>query len=106
MNDVVDALKNLIAVAERHDPHEARRLKQLVGSESDPRAISQNGEVWGGMGSVIDQLAITCPTGREGRRECEAAVIKLAQALREVGVESPMVKKWAEVFRQWRDEGV
>jgi hypothetical protein len=105
VNDVESSLRSLITVAELHDPYAADRLKRLIGYES-PDAIAQNGEVWGGMGSVMDTLAVTCPSGREGRRECEAAAIRLAEALRAVGVESPMVAKWEDVFRRWRDQGI
>jgi len=106
MRDTTEEARALVDIVAKHDAEAARRLSEAMGSPFDPTKFVENGDIWGGMGSLIDCLAMNCPSGRAGRRECEHAVIKLVDALKRSGVSSHMTDRWVGIFRRWEDEGI
>ena len=79
--------------------------RALDSSEQDLRAFLVSNELWGGSGSIADCAGLSQGRG-DGRRDIEAALIRLGQEQMRQDVVNVRTAMWVDTFCQWRQGGI
>ena len=74
----------------------------LAASDEVLGAFLMSNTLWGGAGSIADQVG----TNRIDRRKVEAALVTLGQQQVAAGTANARTSGWIETFKKWQRDGI
>ena len=81
----------------------ARVDDAIAASDADRQTFLQSNDLWGGSGSIADQAGVDSEP--ELRRAIEAALIRLGDEQRRLGMVNARTGMWVEAFAKWQRNG-
>lgn len=74
-----------------------------AGTDEELARFLKSDEIWGGSGSIADQVLMGRP--RDSRRKGEALLIEVGELQVALGVVNSRTAMWVDAFRHWQHEG-
>jgi hypothetical protein len=105
---LLEYLKNLSDLLDQYDDRANPDLAAaLSGSEDELVSFLKSNALWGGPGSIADQVGMGRDGKRkDGRREIEAELIRLGEEQIHLGIVNPRTKAWVAAFIEWNQKGI
>ena len=100
-NQLLDPLIKLI---QRLEPNEYSHFVENELNEKGTEAFLISNTLWGGSGSVADQVGIS--EGKEERRKVEDTLITLGEFQISEDHLNPRTKSWIEAYKNWKNNGI
>ena len=107
-NDALKAAMSKIAALLAEGGHYERLYEGdfRAAIEGAPEALErflQSGDLWGGMGSIVDGAFAG---DRERAKIFRRLMIGLGRLQIEAGMDTAGVRKWVEIFEEWEKKGL
>lgn len=105
MKEIRDKLHKLLSLLrEGNENYPANQIEDaLAGPDDDLESYITSNELWGGAGSVADQVLVE---DRAARRKVEAVLADLGEIQMKKGIVNVRTEMWTSAFRKWQKEGI